>query len=250
MSSQFIKISFLLTGHTSKIRVKRRKDIFFQGLPVDTRQYPIDKDCYLEWQISYDLKKTNSNFENLYPEIINKIEIKNEKGEPTERFIYDLSDYLIEIIKQKFVSLTDIKNLLKEIKTETKFLTDELEIYRTHPKEYHFSQFTFLKSTVSYPLLIYEISGLLIKIEIIVKEKQKAIGIQPMLFLCIPIKLMEDFEKLENQIVNAKQKTNYLVDKNNFQFITETIKIFAILSEKHHQDIINILQTILTDENI
>jgi R.Pab1 restriction endonuclease len=166
------------------------------------------------------------------------------------RFIYDLSDYLVEIIKQKFISLTDIEKLLKEIKTPTKFLTDDLEIYRTHPKEYKFNKFTFLKSTISYPLLIYEISGLLIKIEIIVKEKQKAIGIQPMLFLCIPMKLMEDFKELENEVVKAKQKTNYLVDKNNFQFIIETIKIFAILSEKHHQDIVNILQTILTYENI
>lgn len=206
MSGQFIKIPFSLTGHTSKIRVKRRKDIFFQGLPVVTRQHAIDKDCYLEWQISYDLNQKNDNFEKLSLDIINKIEIKDEKGEPTGRFIYDLSDYLVEIIKQKFINLTDVEKLLKEIKTQTKFLTDDLEIYRTHPKECKFGQFNFLKSTISYPLLIYEISGLLIKIEIVMKEKQKAIGIQPMLFLCIPIKLMEDFKELENKVVDSKQK--------------------------------------------
>jgi hypothetical protein len=140
--------------------------------------------------------------------------------------------------------------ILKINKKQNKFLTDDLEIYRTHPKEYQFNQFTFLKSTISYPLLIYEISGLLIKIEIVVKEKQKAIGIQPMLFLCIPMKLMEDFAKIENKIVDSEQKTYFLVDKNNFQFITETIKIFAILSEKHHKDIVNILQTILDHKSI
>lgn len=72
MSGQFIKIPFSLAGHTRKIRVKRRKDIFFQGLPVATRQYAIDKDCYLEWKISYDLNQKNDNFKKLSLDIINK----------------------------------------------------------------------------------------------------------------------------------------------------------------------------------
>ena len=93
--------------------------------------------------------------------------------------------------------------------------------------------------------MIYEVSSLLIKIEIIVKEKQKAIGIQPMLYLCLPLKLMEEFSQLENKMVIPKQKASYLVNKNNFHFIIETIRIFALLSKKHHRDVINILTTIL-----
>lgn len=216
-----------------------------------TRKTSLDSDCYLEWQNSYDLKKDNSNFEKHYASVKNKGEIKNEKGEPTDRYIYELSDYLIEIIKQKFIKLDHIKKLLKEIKEEKEFLTDELEIYRSHPKKYQFKQWTFLKCTITYPLLIYEISNLLIKVEIVVKEKQKAVGIQPMLYLCIPLKLMVEFPQLEGQTVNSKQKSSYLVDKNNFHFIIETIRIFALLSKKHHQDVVNILTTILNwKENI
>ena len=86
---------------------------------------------------------------------------------------------------------------------------------------------------------------LLIKVEIVVKEKQKAVGIQPMLYLCVPLKLMEEFPQLESQTVNSKQKASYLVDKNNFHFILETMRIFALLSKKHHRDVVNILTTIL-----
>ena len=92
-------------------------------------------------------------------------------------------------------------------------------------------------------------SDLILKIEIIIKEKQKAIGIQPMLYLCIPIKLVEEYPEIENKLAEIKQKATYLITKNNFQFVIETIKIFSILSRKHQKDIINILQTILTYGN-
>src|SRR5689334_7082854 len=103
MSSQFIKLLLPLTTHTGKIRVKKRKDIFYQGLPVATRTTPLDSDCYLEWQISYDLKKDNPNFAKHYASVKNKGEINNENNESTGRYIYELSDYLIEIVKQKFI---------------------------------------------------------------------------------------------------------------------------------------------------
>ena len=86
---------------------------------------------------------------------------------------------------------------------------------------------------------------MILKIEIIIKEKQKAIGIQPMLYLCIPLKLVEEYPKIENKLAETKQKATYLITKNNFQFVIETIKIFAILSRKHQRDIVNILRTIL-----
>ena len=86
---------------------------------------------------------------------------------------------------------------------------------------------------------------MILKIEIIIKEKQKAIGIQPMLYLCIPIKLAEEYLEIENKLAEVKQKATYLITKNNFQFVIETIKIFSILSRKHQRDIVNILWTIL-----
>ena len=83
------------------------------------------------------------------------------------------------------------------------------------------------------------------KIEIIIKEKQKAIGIQPMLYLCIPIKLVEEYPEIENKLAETKQKATYLITKSNFQMVIETIKIFSILSKKHQRDIVDILWTIL-----
>ena len=245
MSSPFIKVILPLTTHSSKIRVKKRKDIFYQGVPLATRQEKITNDCYFEWQISYDLKETNRNFDKFHKTTLNKIKIVDENKQPTDRYIYELSDLLIEIVRKGFVNLNHVEKLLKEVKEENKFIEDELEVCRTQPKEYKFGKWNFLLSTIKHPLLIYEFSGLILKIEIIIKEKQKATGSQPMLYLCIPIKLVEEYKEIESKLAETKQKATYLITKNNFQFVTETIKIFALLSKKHHQDVVNILTTAL-----
>ena len=136
MSSPFIKVILPLTTHSSKIRVKKRKDIFYQGMPLATRQEKITSDCYFEWQISYDLKETNPNFEKLHKLTLNKIKIVDKEGNPTGRYIYELSDLLVEILRKGFVDLKYLKKLLKEVQEEKKFIEDELEVCRTQPKEY------------------------------------------------------------------------------------------------------------------
>ena len=245
MSSQFIKIILPLTSHSSKIRVKKRKDIFYQGIPLATRQENITSDCYFEWQISYDLKETNPKFAQLHQLTLNKLKMVDQEGNPTGRYIYELSDLLVEILRKGFIDLKHLKKFLKEVKSEEKFVEEELEVCRTQPRKYKFGKWTFLESTIKHPLLIYEISNLILKIEIIIKEKQKALGIQPMLYLCIPMKLVEEYPEIENKLAETNQKATYLITKNNFQFVIETIKIFSILSRKHQKDIINILRTIL-----
>jgi len=62
-----------------------------------------------------------------------------------------------------------------------------------------------------------------------------------MLYLCIPLKLTEEYSEIENKLAEAKQKATYLITKNNFQLVIETIKIFSILSRNHQRDIVNIL---------
>src|SRR6266487_3620484 len=118
MSSPCIKVILPLTTHSSKIRVKKRKDIFYQGVPLATRQEKITNDCYFEWQISYDLKETNRNFDKFHKTTLNKI----------------------KIVRKGFVNLNHVEKLLKEVKEENKFIEDELEVCRTQPKEYKFGK--------------------------------------------------------------------------------------------------------------
>lgn len=245
MSNEFIVIKLPLTKPSSKIRVKKRKDIFHQGTPVATKKEEINNDCYFEWQVSYDLSETNKKFDEFHRLTFNKIKIIDQEGKPTTRHIFELSDLLIEIIKKDFIDLANIREMLDEVQKEEKFIEDDLMVSRTYPKKYKFGKYVFLKSTIEHPLLIYEFHDLILKMEVIIKEKQRAIGIQPMLYLCVPVRLVEEYQEIKSQLAESNQAVTYLITKDNFQFITEAIKIFSILSSKHQRDIINILHTVL-----
>lgn len=158
---------------------------------------------------------------------------------------------MVEILKKGFIDFAYLEKLLKEVREEEKFIEDDLGVIRTSLQEYKFGKYKFLKGTIEHPLLIYEISDLVLKIEIIIKEQQKALGIQPMLYLCIPFSLVEEFAEIKGQVAEIKQEATYLITKNNFSFVVEMLKIFSLLSKKHQQDVINILTTILGEkENI
>ena len=83
------------------------------------------------------------NFDKFHKLTLNKIKIVDKKGNPTDRYIYELSDLLVEIVRKGFINLNQVEKLLKEVKNEKKFIEDELEVYRTHPKEYKFSKYVF-----------------------------------------------------------------------------------------------------------
>ncbi|CAG8463082.1 39501_t:CDS:2 [Gigaspora margarita] len=152
--------------------------------------------------ISYDLKEKKSNFDELYQETFNKIKIVDSEKKPTGRCIYELSDLLIEILKKGFIDFQHLSKLLEEVKQEKKFIEDELKVVRNFPKDkvYKFGKYEFLRGIIEHPLLIYEVNGLALKIEIIIKDRQKAAGIQPMLYLCIPSELVEEFLEIKGGV--------------------------------------------------
>lgn len=95
----------------------------------------------------------------------------------------------------------------------------------------------FYYSEVKYPLLVHKFGNFDILIEIIIKEKQRAIVVQPMLYICFPI----------TELKPAGNKPSLLgrvTDSKDKQFLLESFKIFGILSESHNYDIRRILELI------
>jgi len=64
----------------------------------------------------------------------------DQEGNPTGRYIYELSDLLVEILRKGFIDLKHLKKFLKEVKSEEKFVEEELEVCRTQPRKYKFGK--------------------------------------------------------------------------------------------------------------
>ena len=61
------------------------------------------------------------------------------------------------------------------------------KIKRTHPVEKKINDMQFLGLTLEYPQFVYPFGKYEIIAEITVREKQRAVGVQPMLYLCFPL---------------------------------------------------------------
>ena len=122
----------------------------------------------------------------------------------------------------------------------------DLSVQRCHPVEYELEGISFQKSIVQYPLLLYKLSSFEVLVEIIIKEKQKAVGLQPMLYVCFPVtKLQTAKEPLIGRCAEKKETAYLILDKNHKEFVLQTFKIFALLSQSHKSDVISIISLIL-----
>ena len=120
MSTLFIKdnkiiCSIPITGATSKIRVKRRKDNF--GEPISVKENSFSENDYAEWQISYFLPidaiwgnyrtaKTPKDRESILEDL--SLNYKNEK------VVKDLRKFILETdIKSRKDFKVEIVNIFK-----------------------------------------------------------------------------------------------------------------------------------------
>ena len=59
MENNKIRIEIPLTTQSGKIRVKIRNSFYEYGIPTATKQIPFSQKHYIEWQIGYDVDKSD-----------------------------------------------------------------------------------------------------------------------------------------------------------------------------------------------
>lgn len=245
IKNQEIKVAIPLTKGTEKTRIKRRSILNEYGIPVATRSEPLMQNCYVEWQIGYDVIKADT--EKLARTTLKNFSFIGANG--AEKTLYELSEYIKYFYDWGVINkeqLTEIKNYLLNL-SENDFLdtNPELSIKRTHPIEKTINGFNFMSTKVEYPLLIYKFGNFEIVTEIIIKEKQYAIGTQPMLYLCFPITELENSEKILGRTANAKETANFVINRQNIGIFLEMLKLFGTLTKNHRQDVVSIIDVII-----
>lgn len=141
-------------------------------------------------------------------------------------------------LKKTFEFLSNLKegNLLSN--------HPDCQILRTHPVEKQINDTTFYGITLKYPQLVYKFGIYEIIAEITIREKQRAIGVQPMLYLCFPITELQASKPLIGRIAEKKETAKFIIDESNYSIIFEMVKIFGMLSPSHHKDILAILKAV------
>lgn len=238
-----ILVDIPLAEHKWKVRIKSRSMFYEYGKPHATRSVPLTQNNYVEWQIGYDLeyaKRSNSSLPH-----ISFIGANGKK-----KVLYELSEYLYYFYSWDMITSSKLKRTVEFLSNlEEKNLISnhpDCQITRTHPIEKQINNTTFFEMTLKYPQLVYKFGKYEIIAEITIREKQRAVGIQPMLYLCFPITELQASENLIGRIAEKKETAQFVIDKSNYSIVIEMVKVFGMLSPSHHKDILEILKSILT----
>ena len=236
-----IFVDIPLATPTGKIRIKSRSMFYEYGIPHATRSIPISQNNYVEWQIGYDVEEKKKNISSL-PDI-SFIAYNGKK-----KVLYEFSEYLYYLYSWNMITSSELNGTLEFLSNleEGDLLSNnpDCQITRTHPIEKQINNTTFFGMTLKYPQLVYKFGIYEIIAEITIREKQKAVGIQPMLYLCFPITKLQTSEPLIGRIAQLKETGQFVIDESNYRIVIEMVKIFGMLSPSHQKDTIEILKAI------
>lgn len=230
-----LRYKFPLSKAMGKIRIKERFAFSDYGIPVPPTQSIITHKHYIEWQIGYD-------------RVISRGEEAHFIGaNGKEKRIYELSEFLDFGLNSGLVDKEVIKNLINDIQNNQDLIDEKEQITRTNFITHSLGGIEFLKSSVSYPLLVYRFQSQDVLCEIIVREKQFAVGTMPMLYFCVALSSIKDSNG--GSFIGRKILSNecgYLeVNRDTIHIFIQIFRIFGLLSKAHKYDCLEILSYLL-----
>jgi len=227
-------IKLPLTNPTGKIRIKRRSKTSNYGIPIATRETSFTNEDYVEWQISYATQNPpeTSKVENI---IINNEQI----GFELTKLLYEGS--ILGILSTE--DFNEMEKFINDVKDKDTLEENERIIRENKLQEIKGG---FKKFEEKTPVFIKKNDENGYFVEIILKHKQRAVGLQAMVYLCIYIeKLVDKDEKsLIGRYANTKEFGKIEITTENKELIKDVVKAFAIASQVHKRDISSILRQV------
>jgi hypothetical protein len=234
-----VEVRLPLTDVSGAARVKQRDASGF-GNPIAPTKLPLDDACYIEWQISYDT--TAERHWSLAPGVKFEREGRNKFG-------CELSKMLVEA--RALGILTD-GQIRRELDDLAQIGEGTLEAHErivrvaesdTLPGQDARGEFTrFVQKMPEYIR-----DGAHGRIEIQLKQKQRAVGYQAMVYVCLPLATWRREDGTPRGPGAARTKETVIVrfDKESADFLLDVVRAFGIASAEHNSDMRKILACVL-----
>ncbi len=221
-----------------KFRCKTRNNFQEFGIGVAPKSDIISENAYMEWQIGYDCKVLDNDKETTLPNLV-FIGSNGKQKNP-----YELSEILYYMVKINLIKKEEIDELINIINGINEFLDEKYKINSKIENNTFINNLEFYKSTITLPTfnMIDRFSNVII--EIMISKQQFATGVQPMVYLNIPISEFENGSKL---IGNNSKNIPYglfKIDGRRVELFKNLFICFGMCSKKHNHDILEILKLI------
>ena len=229
-----VRVRLPLTDVTGKVRVKEKSAGGF-GLPVAPSKTSLGEKNYLEWQIGYDSPNTNS------PSAVPQIKfIRN--GEV--KYGHELSKIISEAVRLGILSTNE---LLREVEALKKIPPSGFEENQIIQIEVSTNAATdgFQSAVQRLPQFTKTTPHGWVQIQL--KQKQRAVGYQAMIYVCLPmaeVRTLDGSPRLPGP-AKSKETVYYDFDRENAALLLDIIQAFGIASQQHNEDMRQILGKIL-----
>ena len=219
-----------------KFRCKTKNKIQDYGEGFAPKTTIIKENDYVEWQIGYDVIAGD---EAKQTKLVDKefVGANGKKKNP-----YELSEIMWQLKQQGCVSLDELIGLRKEIENYTDYLSNKFPIKTHILEDYHINGFDLLASEIKLPTFIKKNEESLIYTEIQIKQQQYATGVQPMLYVCIPMRAFENSDDIIGHTSAVTPAGRIIFNKNNKEAIFSIFRLFGMCSDKHNHDVVEILK--------
>jgi hypothetical protein len=232
--TNFVRVRLPLTDVTGKVRVKEQAPDSF-GIPVAPSKTILGAKHYLEWQIGYDTPDAKD------ISVVPQIQFAR-KGET--KYGHELSKIIFESVRLELLSTND---LIREINSLKKITPPEFEESRAVQIEVSTNAATdgFQSAVQRLPQFTKTTPHGSVQIQL--KQKQRAVGYQAMIYVCLPVTEVLTMDGTPRKPAKAKPKETVLYDFNraNAAFLLDIIHGFGIASAQHNEDVQKILGKIL-----
>ena len=230
-----IKVPLATQG---KFRCKYRDNFQEYGTSMGPSTTPIPANAYIEWQIGYDCRITDDKKNTTLTNLV----FEGSKGE--KKHPYELSEITYHLCNLNLITKEQINSLIETIDNMRDFLQDRYPIDTKVEDNVEINEQEFFKSIITLPTFNKLNDSCGIITEITIQKQQRASGVQPMVYVNIPV---NDFENSENIIGNTTASVKHgilKIDINKIDVITNIFMCFGMCSSNHHHDVLEILKLI------
>ena len=224
-----------------RFRWKKRASSREYGQSLSTSTEPYSQDSYVEWQIGYDFEAKEQKQTRL-----DRTTFRGANGRI--KLPYELSEIIYHMLERGLLSKKEVDELINFVENSDSFLDVQYEIKTKTVGSIDIGGIRFMEETISLPTFVYEKEESGPVIEVSIQKQQYATGVQPMVYLSIPIICLKDGNSYIGRtckgLKDSEKTGSFLVNKTTKDYFTALFKVFGICSKKHNHDVGEILRIV------
>ena len=233
--TNFVRVRLPLTDVTGKVRVKEKAADGF-GMPLAPSKTTLGRKHYLEWQIGYDTPNRNS------PTVVPQVKFTRNRE---TKYGHELSKIILESVRLGLLTTNEIRAEILALEAIPAGDFEENQTVQVEAETNAAAAGGFERAVQRVPQFTKTTPHGSVQIQL--KPKQRAVGYQAMIYVCVPLTEILTMDGEPRQAGRAKPKETVYYDFNpeNAEFLRDIIRAFGLASAQHNADMRKILELIL-----